>query len=368
MKGSRSAIAALISLAVLTAALIVLGALQYRWIGEMADAERQRMRTAIDFAAHHYADEFDHELTRMFLAFQLPMPDATPDHLIHRYDEWASAARDPRIVRAMYFVPPGEADHLQSIDPATRNVRPAAWPASLAVLRPMIAAEAAGGEPLPGPIVPGVLALVVPCGGMQRAMIERHLAAMGRIHDPMQMHMKTPQGPSCPGYTIVELDRDYIARVFLPDLTRRYFDTPNGREYEVAVAAPESGEMFYRSDAANAAPFRADVIVPIFTVRAMRRMPMDVPIMTEPPPHRPMWNLLVRHHAGSMEEVVAATRRRNLMLTGGILAVLAGTAEGRRGADEITAFDSTGLAIQDLAIALAAHSRVDELDLPRIDL
>jgi ornithine cyclodeaminase/alanine dehydrogenase-like protein (mu-crystallin family) len=49
-------------------------------------------------------------------------------------------------------------------------------------------------------------------------------------------------------------------------------------------------------------------------------------------------------------------------------AVLAGTAAGRRSDDEITAFDSTGLAIQDLAIALAAMERVDELDLLRIDL
>src|SRR5262249_50751611 len=35
-------------------------------------------------------------------------------------------------------------------------------------------------------------------------------------------------------------------------------------------------------------------------------------------------------------------------------AVLAGEASGRRSDEEITAFDSTGLAIQDLAIALAA--------------
>ena len=48
--------------------------------------------------------------------------------------------------------------------------------------------------------------------------------------------------------------------------------------------------------------------------------------------------------------------------------VLAGDAEGRRGDDEATVFDSTGLAIQDLAIALAAYERVDELDLPRFAL
>jgi alanine dehydrogenase len=49
-------------------------------------------------------------------------------------------------------------------------------------------------------------------------------------------------------------------------------------------------------------------------------------------------------------------------------AVLAGGAVGRRADEEITAFDSTGLAIQDLAIALAALERAGELELPLVDL
>jgi alanine dehydrogenase len=49
-------------------------------------------------------------------------------------------------------------------------------------------------------------------------------------------------------------------------------------------------------------------------------------------------------------------------------AVLAGEAAGRASAEEITCFDSTGLAIQDLAIALAAMERAGELDLPQLDL
>jgi alanine dehydrogenase len=50
-------------------------------------------------------------------------------------------------------------------------------------------------------------------------------------------------------------------------------------------------------------------------------------------------------------------------------AVLTGTAHGRRDDAEITAFDSTGLAIQDLAIALAAIAAAGELpDLPRLEL
>jgi len=49
-------------------------------------------------------------------------------------------------------------------------------------------------------------------------------------------------------------------------------------------------------------------------------------------------------------------------------AVLAGEAEWRRHEDDITVFDSTGLAIQDLAVALAAMEHAPELDLPVLQL
>ncbi len=42
--------------------------------------------------------------------------------------------------------------------------------------------------------------------------------------------------------------------------------------------------------------------------------------------------------------------------------VLTGKAEGRRSAEDITLFDSTGLAIQDLAIAITAYAKLGELD------
>jgi alanine dehydrogenase len=72
-------------------------------------------------------------------------------------------------------------------------------------------------------------------------------------------------------------------------------------------------------------------------------------------------------HNGDLAHAVAAGRvaRDDVTQLGD---VLAGKAEGRRDDDEITVFDSTGLAIQDLAIALAALDRVEELDLPRLEL
>jgi alanine dehydrogenase len=49
-------------------------------------------------------------------------------------------------------------------------------------------------------------------------------------------------------------------------------------------------------------------------------------------------------------------------------AVLTGDAGGRRSDEEATAFDSTGLALQDLAVALVALERAGNLDLPTVEL
>ena len=49
-------------------------------------------------------------------------------------------------------------------------------------------------------------------------------------------------------------------------------------------------------------------------------------------------------------------------VAGSICDVLAGKAEGRRSREEVTVFDSTGLAIQDLAVALRVWQRAQERD------
>jgi ornithine cyclodeaminase/alanine dehydrogenase-like protein (mu-crystallin family) len=72
-------------------------------------------------------------------------------------------------------------------------------------------------------------------------------------------------------------------------------------------------------------------------------------------------------HGGELAAAVAAGRlSREEVTTLG--AVLAGEEPGRESDADVTVFDSTGLAIQDLAIALAAIEQADELDLPTVSL
>ena len=72
-------------------------------------------------------------------------------------------------------------------------------------------------------------------------------------------------------------------------------------------------------------------------------------------------------HGGELAAAVAAGAidRADVAQIGD---VLIGSAEGRQSAADITLFDSTGLALQDLAVALIALERAREVDLQMIDL
>jgi ornithine cyclodeaminase/alanine dehydrogenase-like protein (mu-crystallin family) len=72
-------------------------------------------------------------------------------------------------------------------------------------------------------------------------------------------------------------------------------------------------------------------------------------------------------HGGELSHAVAdgSVSRGDVTAIGD---VLAGSADGRTSDEEITMFDSTGLAIQDLAIALAAIEDADASALPRLEL
>jgi ornithine cyclodeaminase/alanine dehydrogenase-like protein (mu-crystallin family) len=72
-------------------------------------------------------------------------------------------------------------------------------------------------------------------------------------------------------------------------------------------------------------------------------------------------------HGGELAAAVAAgaVTRTDVTELG---RVLSGEADGRRSAEDVTLFDSTGLAIQDLAIARAALARAGELELTRLDV
>jgi len=81
--------------------LATLAGFQYHWLGELSRAERERMRSGLAVSSQLFAEDFNRELTRIFLHF-LPLATQTGDlapALGERLGRWQRGAALPELVR-----------------------------------------------------------------------------------------------------------------------------------------------------------------------------------------------------------------------------------------------------------------------------
>ena len=352
--------------------MAVLATLQYKWLGRISDAERERMGATLNTRAGAFAQDFDRELTRAYLLFQVDGghdQGSVAARIAARHDRWQATARFPRMISGLYVVTTSESGlAIERYNATTRFVEPAEWPESLRPLRtelgkPVEVPQRGGGTVVLrsaiSPILEEVPALVVPTPLIffdQRVDVKMHLDTPIRI-------------PARLSYTVLMLDREYIVNEMLPALAEQHFrGAGDGFDYQLAVVRA-GADVVYRSaaDFTPAADGKADVSIDLFQVRTQefgalaaevrrfatfvtQRTPRaDGPaaresravsiIMPSPAqrgavattvtgapggrPHgQPKWKLLVTHPSGSLETAVQTARRRNVLVSSGILAVL----------------------------------------------
>src|SRR5690242_12699639 len=90
--------------ALVLAAVVVLAALQFRWIARFYETRELRERAELENAAKRVAADIDVDIMRMLGMSEMREPNAA--ELAERYDRWRAGASDPRILRAVYVVDP----------------------------------------------------------------------------------------------------------------------------------------------------------------------------------------------------------------------------------------------------------------------
>jgi signal transduction histidine kinase len=367
----------------LLALIGVLGTLQYRWLGRISEAERDRMRAALGSGAASFVQDFDGELTRAYLLFQtdpLGEPEDLAARFAGRYDRWHATSRFPALIKEFYAFAPGAPDaRLQRFDPSTRTLSGVEWPASMADWREHLSdGTAAETSSIPGgkalvirrmasAIWEDVPAIVVPSPVLLTKSGPRGFASA--LSDPSwdPRHAEAPRF----SYSILVVDQEYVANEMLPALADRYLTRTNGAEFNIAVVSrgPRGRVLFHSSPDFNPAPDSgADATADLFSVRtqdfsrvagevhrvtafaatlrtrtrgALKNEPFSIFVQPGaggalPPPGtvrevtttqlgeatRPAWQLLLKHQSGSLEDAVSDTRRRNLIVSSSILGVL----------------------------------------------
>ncbi len=254
---------------VCTAVLLpVLGILQYHWIGEVGRAARQQIHSDLEHSANSFRDDFDEELRG---ALQPPQGSGPPGsgvpspYISHTY----IAARTPVGFALLEF--DREAHEMRGLD----------WPANLDPIREALEA----GTALPSD--PSIAVVQLPGGPPP---------GRGMFAPPAFAGARPPIR-----YRIAILDLDTIRQRLLPQLAKRYFG--DGSTWAVRVL--RNGEVYFQSSP-------ADFIHP----------DMEVALLADPAGRGPLnradlgVNLLqIRRQSGSLDDVVAATQRRDLLIS-----------------------------------------------------
>ncbi|HXT71168.1 MAG TPA: HAMP domain-containing sensor histidine kinase [Vicinamibacterales bacterium] len=239
--------------------VVALGALQYRWVGQVSEAEREQMKQSLDRRSREFAEDFDRELGRAYQLFRpLPSfsPDA-PDRFTRQYEEWQTTARFPGLIKAAYFAnQSGQTMALHKYNHETKSFEAVEWPASLESVRARLgvslfgAAEAtkavAAGLP-PGiviaamPVLPDVPALLIAgAPAMEPATQDGTLRVPG-----VSTSFRFNVGPTT-SYVVLEIDREHVTSTVLPALVERIFPEGGSDRYRVAVLDGKSNVLLSR--------------------------------------------------------------------------------------------------------------------------
>lgn len=335
--------------ALLVLLLAGLATLQWHWSGKVSALERQRMRTSLFVAGSHFSEDFDREVTRVFLFFH-PDPRGPAGDPLNRvarqYDRWMAEAPYPRLVRDVFLIrpsaPAAEGAGLEVLRPAEHRFVPSPWPPELAGAQRRLAESPPlhGGFGIGSIVMGDVPGLVIP---------------LAFPRPPGAGQPADSADPLAGAYLVVRLDWKTITGEILPALTHQYFSSPRGVDYVVAVReADASRRVLFLSDPKMkpASLGDGDLHLGMFNLRPFEELrslsndhetggnhlhspagPRSHFGLGGPPKgdrhHRRdlgAWQLLIKHRDGTLEEAVAAVRWRNLAISLGVLALLGATA------------------------------------------
>lgn len=351
--------------------LSVLAYLQYSWLGQIAGGERERLQRNLQTDTQRFADDFNREIQSAYFNFQLSADvwrEQKWSDFNERYKFYTEKTIYPNLIKAFYFAELGENKQVLRYNKETQAFETAELPPPLANLQPKLSSEE-----IINPVAEEIPALLMPVHETNERF-ERIL--IRKIKPENAVQTSPPEIPAAKKYgvLIIELDENVIKTQLFPDLVKKYFSESDGANYNLTVLNKEK-QMIFGSQNLTATDSSAklfDLSADNFMFFANREMissiqgekrksvvfsrvesrnleekksgiqpesefesRYEVQVKTKGQPRIRVfesknsdaddgsWTLNVQHNAGSLEQFVADTRRKNLAVSFGILSLLA---------------------------------------------
>jgi signal transduction histidine kinase len=353
---------------VVLAALVLLplvAVLQFRWIGQVSDAERERRERTLGHATSALTQDLNLELVRALIGLQADGTSVRNDNwteYAERTAGWRAATAAPAIVKDVLLADRGpDGLRLRRWSFQTRSFNAADWTPDLESYRTRLLKELdEWRQNPPDQPPPRLFDLFSPDGTTIVAPIAPIPVqnATGRVTeiDPVF------------GYVFIRLDLEFIRSEFLPALVGKHFRQEAGDEYRIAVVSRQRpDDVIYELNVDDQRKLLAhhDAEVDFFGFNPeqfmlVRQVAESLHNSMPPNPERRRslffnfmgrrgpdsggkpsgnvkvvgnlragedtlrWKLIAQHRAGSLEAAVGRARMRNLGLSVGVLLLLFG--------------------------------------------
>ena len=287
--------------------LAALTALQYGWIGELSEFQRQQMERSLRASTDRFVRDLDGEFERLYYAFRVRRNRSAAEEIAEEHAEWAESFDFPELIAEAFWVT--EDSRVTGRDDAAKGLSIerisledgrfdlAEWPLWLTVIQ----------EPL-----------VDSANSHRGRNLHVNDSFTLMLGDHGLAFVVAQSERNAKSWAVVILRNDVMVEEFLPALVRDHFGPEDERDYEIRLfdEATDDGVIFASAtdgSGADATPPDLDRYLREFGgFRAERDGGGDRSMA-----------VAVTHRAGSVDAAVVELRRRNLAFSFGAVLVLA---------------------------------------------
>jgi signal transduction histidine kinase len=337
--------------------LILLGTLaflQYKWLSEISESEKERLQKRLEIDAQHFAEDFNKTIQITYYNFQVDETD-WQTKIPERYETWHNNSPYPDLIKGVDLI--FENGEAFKFDLKKRRFERIERVSNFADIQNNFQ-----------PIDEEKFILKMPIYQTENPLLE--------LHSPNTRMLAPPQGgegmipaippglrmPAAIGFLLIKLDEDVIRNRIFSDLSLKYF--PDA-DYRFAVTSQRNQSTIFQ----NARVENPDINLPMLNLlndnfaffvnqdlaSAIRLSNLEkgmiinkrfesrvstqssnsngsvkIQVMNGNPqmlerqkmPPSGLWLLQIQHQDGSLEKFVGNTKRKNLFVSFGILGLL----------------------------------------------
>lgn len=317
MKWPARSVKEVAAIVVMTIVVFTLAILQYRWTNELGGEEQNRMEEALDTSVKNFTEEFAYDIAGLCQSFEIN-PDVSQSALevriVRQYADWIKTTSRSGLVSGIYLwrIDAQQKGSFESLDMDNRRFERGVSPASLGSFERAVARQ---GEHLSTGMSDRQAAYYPWTFYEDGPSLVRPIFEVSPGGDSQAMEVQEV------GFLILQLNGSFFRRVYLPELADRHFGQ---LDFEIAVrtAGPPYQSIYLSAANFPVATTSPDAEVNLFdSVAEEARRRGEPPVQSSKPASQ--WQLVAQHPSGSLGAAVSAYRRRNLVMSLGLLFILA---------------------------------------------